>query len=597
MAELLVHGSKPDQRFRRQVPPDTPLIVGRDCGDLSVPWDPFISRQHARLQWSKGSLRVERLPAAANPVFYQGQEAVEFSLRPGDHFVIGETTFTLAEDHATPAATEPPPVQERAVSSQELQGIPFRNAPHQIDVLSRLPDVISGAANDQELFLRLGNMLLAGVSRADAVAVVAIDALAQDNAPVKTLYSDRRLAIKGADFRPSQRLIRQALQQQQTVVHAWQAGTDPQEATFTAQGNFDWAFCTPVCGEACQGWGIYLAGRFAGDASSTLLAPWENSDLGDDLKFTELVASILSSLRQVQLLQRKQAVLSPFFSPAVLRTFAGADPEAVLKPRETEVTVLFCDLRGFSRHSEKQADHLMLLLERVSKALGVMTQNILDQGGVIADFQGDAALGFWGWPLAQPDKVRRACLAALDIRRMFEAAAREPGHPLADFRVGIGLATGPAVAGKIGTTDQAKVGVFGPVVNLASRLQGMTKLLHADILLDEETARMAAERLPHELGRCRRLLKVKPYGMDTALLVSELLPAGTTYPGLADEQVKLYEGALDAFLEGKWTRAYELLHMVPPHDRGKDVLTSYIIQHEHTPPAGWSGVIPLESKS
>ena len=82
-----------------------------------------------------------------------------------------------------------------------------------------------------------------------------------------------------------------------------------------------------------------------------------------------------------QLLQRKQAVLSPFFSPAVLRTLTAADPEAVLKPREIEVTVLFCDLRGFSRKSEKESEKLLPLLERVSKALGVMTQNILDQGG------------------------------------------------------------------------------------------------------------------------------------------------------------------------------------------------------------------------
>ena len=57
----------------------------------------------------------------------------------------------------------------------------------------------------------------------------------------------------------------------------------------------------------------------------------------------------------------------------------------------------------------------MGLLQRVSKALGVMTQHIRQQGGVVGDFQGDAAMGFWGWPLAQPDAVLRTCRAAVAI--------------------------------------------------------------------------------------------------------------------------------------------------------------------------------------
>ena len=137
--------------------------------------------------------------------------------------------------------------------------------------------------------------------------------------------------------------------------------------------------------------------------------------------------------------------------------------------------MLFCDLRGFSRHSERSAEDLLGLLNRVSQALGVTTHEIREQGGVLGDFHGDAAMGFWGWPLAQPDAAVRACLAALAIRAEFAATAQRPDDPLADFRVGIGIATGRAVAGKIGTVDQVKVTVFGPVVNLASRLEGMTK--------------------------------------------------------------------------------------------------------------------------
>jgi adenylate cyclase len=258
--------------------------------------------------------------------------------------------------------------------------------------------------------------------------------------------------------------------------------------------------------------------------------------------------------------------------------------------------VLFCDLRGFSLHTERHADDLFELLHRVSRALGVMTRQILNEGGVVGDFQGDAAMGFWGWPLAQQDAVARTCSAALAIRREFEEAARQPDSPLAEFHVGIGIATGKAVAGKIGTPDHVKVTVFGPVVNLASRLEGMTKIIRAPILLDQATARAVRRHVPRDLARVRRLAVVRPYGLDTPLEVSELLPPESQYPLLTDKHLEHCEAALDAFLAGRWTEAFELLHRTPPQDLVTDFLTVFIAQHNRTPPTGWNGVIPLSSK-
>ena len=298
----------------------------------------------------------------------------------------------------------------------------------------------------------------------------------------------------------------------------------------------------------------------------------------------------------MRLLERQHANLSQFFSPVVVDTLSVGDPEEVLAPRETRVSVLFCDLRGFSRETERHAGDLMGLLRRVSQALGVMTHQILDQGGVVGDFQGDAALGFWGWPLAQEDDVLRTCRAALAIRREFASAARDPGSPLAGFHAGIGIATGMAVAGKIGTVDQVKVTVFGPVVNLASRLEGMTKIVGAPLLMDEETARAVRRQVPRELARVRRLAVVRPYGLDTSLEVSELLPPESDYPQLSDEHLAHYEAALDAFLGGRWSEALRLLHRVPPDDQVTDFLTVYIAQHKRTPPADWDGVVPLANK-
>jgi adenylate cyclase len=309
------------------------------------------------------------------------------------------------------------------------------------------------------------------------------------------------------------------------------------------------------------------------------------------------VAAILNSLRQVRALQRRQASLSPFFSPAVLRKLTDVDPDKALQPQEADLTILFCDLRGFSHESEKHASHLLALLNRVSQALGVMTQNILDQKGVIGDFHGDAAMGFWGWPLPQVDGVERACLAALGIRTFFEAIGRKPGHPLASFQVGIGIASGRAVAGRIGTVNQVKVTVFGPVVNLASRLEGMTKILRAPILLDETCGRVLMERNLRHLFRWRRVAKVQPYGLETPLMVTELLPLQAEYPELTDAHLADYEAALDAVLEGNWGQAYDLLRRMPPEDRVPDFLTVFIAKHDRKAPRNWEGVIELESKS
>lgn len=589
MAELIAQGPEAHQRWRRMLRPNEPFILGREAGLWSTPWDPHISRRHASLCWADGQLSVERLPDARNPIFVGGREIGSYSLKPGESFIIGNTTFTVASEMVHWSQDRTRPVEEQTYSSQYLRRVRFQDADQRIDVLSRLPDVISGAVNESELFIRLVNLLLAGVSRASTVAIVAADQ-SSGSAPIHILQWDQRLATEG-DFRPSQRLILEAVRRKQSVLHVWGPNQETVAPQFTLMANTDWAFCTPVLGEACRDWGIYVAGQ------STAGGGADSADLREDLKFTELVGSMLGSLRQSQMMQRRQAALGAFFSPQVLDALSTEDPEVVLKPRETEVTVLFCDLRGFSRQAERNAGDLLALLDRVSKALGVMTHHILEQGGVFGDFQGDAAMGFWGWPISQPDAVQRACLAALMIRSEFEAAARQPEHPLADFRMGIGLATGRAVAGRIGTVDQVKVTVFGPVVNLASRLEGMTKILQTPILLDEATSHALRERVPPALARCRRLAVVKPYGMNAAVEISELLPPEQDYPDLADEHIQSYEGALDAFLAGDWTEAIELLHRVPAKDRVKDFLTIFIAQHNRTPPPGWDGVIPLTSKN
>ncbi len=594
MPDLIAQGIEPQHRWRRTLPPGQSVLLGRAHGVWTVPWDPHVSRRHVRLRLHGDRLEVTKFSGTQNPVFFHGGEVEHFELAPGEHFVIGETTFTLADQRVTVTATAPEPVQQQSFTSQYLKEVRFRDPNHRIEVLSRLPEVISGAAGDVELSVRLVSMLLAGLPRALAAAIVAVRDEGECTQPVDILHWDQRTVI-GNPFEPSEDLIREAVASDQSVLHVWRGVAAAGKERLAESEAFDWAFCTPVPGTSCEGWALYVTGRFEEEPSG---APQRSDpgDLREDVKFSELVAGMLGSLRRMRLLERRQAGLSQFFAPVVLETLAVDDPDVVLAPRETEVSVLFYDLRGFSRESERSAGDLLDLLQRVSEALGVATRHIRRQGGVLGDFHGDAAMGFWGWPLAQEDAVLRTTRAALAVRGEFEAIARRPDHPLADFQAGIGIATGPAVAGKIGTIDQVKVTVFGPVVNLASRLEGMTRALRAPILLDEPTASAVRREVPENVARVRRLAVVKPYGLDTPLVVSELLPPVAECPEPSDEHLGFYESALDAFLAGDWATAFELLHQIPAADRAKDFLTVYIAQHNRRPPEDWDGVIALETK-
>ena len=580
MPDLIAQGGAFHQRWRRTLREGRSYVIGRARDVWNVPWDSHISRRHAEIRWEDGRLEVRQLSEAGNPIFIQGKQRLSFSAKPGDHFVIGETTFQLADEEVNISLDAPSPVTEQAYSQYALQQSRFRNADQRIDVLSRLPEIISGASDDAEIWVRFVNMLLAGIPNAAAAAILSVQG------ETRVLHWDRRRQVSGA-FEPSEKLIRRSTETGESVVHVWETADSVQ--SFTNAGDAEWAFCTPVVGG--QGWAIYVAGDRREEPSSSA----SFADLRDDLKFAELTAATLGRLYELRASERRIASLSQFISPVVLDAIADRDPDVMLAPREADVTVLFCDLRGFSRRSEQNARNLLELLNRVSGALGVMTRSILAHGGVVGDFHGDAAMGFWGWPLQQADAARRAAEAALAIRHEFETAARDDDHPLVDFRIGIGVASGRAVAGKIGTVDQVKVTVFGPVVNLAARLEGMTKRLRTPILVDEPTAQMLRQAAGFD-GRLRRLAKLRPYGLKGAVEVSELLPCYARSPELNDDDLATYERALDALIAGDWDASFNLLHAVPAADRAKDFLTVFIAQHNRTPPNGWDGVIELDSK-
>jgi adenylate cyclase len=586
---LVAQGSEAAQQWRQALESPRNYVLGRDGGaDLSVPWDAHISRRHARLTVTDGRVSVEALSEARNPVFVDGRPSARFSLEEGERFVIGATTFSL-EQTSVLQPGETGPLEEVTFDPQMLRNVRFSDADRRFDVLTRLHEVIWSARTQTELYQRLAALILAGVGSAEAVAIVEIN----DAGVVHVLDWDRRRQASGL-VQPSSRLINDALlRRRRSVLHVWESAKVA-DSKYTISAEFDWAYCTPVTGGSSS-WGIYVAGGIDRPLTGQSVRT-DGIFLQADVKFTELVAEIVSSVLRLNRFERQKSGLRQFFAPPILSALGDDLDTALLEPRECDVTVLFCDLRGFSQTAAAAANNLRGLLERVSRALGVMTSQILKYGGVTGDFQGDAAMGFWGWPLTSPESPLDACRAALGIRAAFQETFGRKDHPLGNFQVGIGIAHGRAVAGKIGTAEQVKVTVFGPVVNLASRLEGMTKQFRVPIVIDEATAAIVNVHLDRREGRTRRLARVLPYGIETPVLVSELLPPAFVQDALTDEQVAYFDQAVEHFIAGRWEAAYQDLHRMPASDRAQDFLGVVIAQHNRVPPPGWNGVLELPNK-
>lgn len=612
MPDLIAQGPERKHRWRRPLPNDvSPRWLGRADSYWSIPWDACVSRRHAELVWRPPYLEVRRDPSATNPIFLEGVAQEAFRIRGGQHFVIGDTTFSLVDPAARISLDLPAPIDRQQFSADVLRRVNFRHAQQQVQSLLRLPEILSSGVNEQDLWVRLVNLLLTSIPHVQMVGVIS-----EENSPSKPaavpeavssiearriLHWDR-IDSDLREFYPSGKLITESLRTGQSVVHRWLPSSPTAIGTGTQKDSpssrhqdasfrlVDWAFCTPIPGSACRGTVLYVGGTSSSSPET------DEDDLMDSLKFTEFVATTVGNVSDVRNLQRRASALAPFFSPLVREALVELDPETVLAPRETEACVLFCDLHGFSRRSEQSANDLMGLLERVSQSLGIVTHQILESGGVIGDFHGDAAMGFWGWPLPQHDLVLRACRAALAIEKSFADLACASDHPLHDFRVGLGLATGSAVAGKIGTTDQVKVTVFGPVVNVASRLEGLTRLLGVSILLDETTAQRVQRQLPPDQGRLRLLATVRPYGMQTAQNVYELRPYRGDIEASAAMQSEIFQQAREQFVLGNWTLARSLFEQLSADNALRQFYLDAMRRSSFQPPEDWAGVLNLTSK-
>ena len=230
--------------------------------------------------------------------------------------------------------------------------------------------------------------------------------------------------------------------------------------------------------------------------------------------------------------QRRQirSAFGQYLSPALVEQLAQSPEKLVLGGEEREMTIMFSDMRGFTSISETYKNDPQGLTSLMNSFLTPLTNAILNRKGTIDKYMGDAIMAFWNAPLDDKNHELNACEAALDmlervdaLNQVREQEAKEEGRPFIPLNAGIGLNTGTCVVGNMGSDQRFDYSVFGDSVNLASRLEGLTKdPAYATPIIVSEATLAAINPRPF----ARELGEVKVKGKAEAVRIFALTAKG-----------------------------------------------------------------------
>jgi adenylate cyclase len=278
-----------------------------------------------------------------------------------------------------------------------------------------------------------------------------------------------------------------------------------------------------------------------------------------DAMLIELLAVGLSAgLARVEQERAALALLTKFeqfFSPKLARQLATR-PE-LLTGQDQEITVLFCDIRAFSRITRNHGT--AFTLDWTFDVLSTMSDCVLKHQGVLVDYIGDELMAMWGAPEAQSDHAELACRAALEmIGSLSSLNDRWQDQLNEPTIVGIGINTGLARVGNIGSRHKFKYGPLGDTVNMASRVQGAGKYFNSNLLITRSTF----DRLGTGF-QCRCLGWAQVVNIREPIQLFELCPPDRPH---VCEICASYEEALAAFHAQEFRKAIAILgHLVSVH--------------------------------
>ncbi len=605
--------------WRYTLPLSKLVKLGSDpvASEWVVPEDKMISRFHATLDWNGSVLTVARrgviLPdfpnKPQNQIWFRNKPVDSCEVRSGEWFVIGQTRFTLHDGNESDLDC---PIDGTLVQRQEertraeLESLPFSNPSLLLKAMEQLPAYLKIVTDEPGLFRQMLKVALNAMPKCDAAAVVRV--------PPDCPVGDLRITVVGqqvrnpavgtaGEFVPSRKLVRRVVcregRDRKSILHVW--SSDPSDYTQANSGNSDynltlgamhqqgatpWAICTPFL-DSHSPYALYVSGRLAGRGDSKA----DQAHLVEYQKFIEILVGLLETTRRTLRLTRQLAVTKEAWPSNVRKHLDDPEKlETLLKPQEKDVTILFCDLRGYSGYAEEKGETLTSAWGEIQKALDTMSSAVTEKGGIVAGFRGDAVLGFWGWPDTSADQIERAAEAALRILE------RMSGR-MVQRRCGLGLTHGRALAGRLGAHDLAVVDLYGPVVNLAFRLEEMTKAFGIGIVVSDEIAKKLRVADPaNRRWRLRSLGSVRPRGMKAPLVAYDLSSTGPI-PGFStwvsgdnyETSLPLWDEVLMLFSKGEWNEARERFEDFFADDPAAKCYLRYMAKYKGNRPPGWDG--------
>jgi adenylate cyclase len=311
-----------------------------------------------------------------------------------------------------------------------------------------------------------------------------------------------------------------------------------------------------------------------------------------------MLVSLYRALVEEKEKRKVRSAFGQYLSPEVIRRLL-VNPQLV-EPRKTEITVMFSDIRGFTTISEKlDAQDLALFLNGY---LSDMTKIVFDTQGTLDKYIGDAVMAFWGAPFEEPDHAENACNASLAMMKTVRSMQKQweaEGKPMLD--IGIGLNSGPASVGNMGSALRYGYTALGDTVNLSSRLEGLNKEYGTHILVNEST--YAAVKDDGFLFRELDIIRVK--GKLQPVMIYELvgklseLKQDPKFMEL-QERLRNFASARELYRKRDWEQAQhafqDILDRTP--DDGPSRMywkrcQEYLFDE---PPVGWDGVFTMTHK-
>lgn len=300
---------------------------------------------------------------------------------------------------------------------------------------------------------------------------------------------------------------------------------------------------------------------------------------------------------------------SHYLAPQVIQELIKDPSKIKLGGQKAKLTILFSDIRGFTTLSEGMTPER--LTKFLNRYLGRMTNLILEHNGLIDKYIGDAIMAFWGAPLPEQKHAIYAIAAAMRMiseLQTFNKESGESGDP--PINIGIGINSGGVTVGNMGSELRFDYTVMGDNVNLASRLEGLTKEYGVNILVSQATVdavrrqdqRHEEKKIPAGIKRERHIMfreldQVQVKGKTQGVKIYEVVPSFRQE--VAKTLIPLFDQARELYYAGKWREAvtaFERVLVKFPDDGPSQTINRRCAEFTKNPPENWEGVYQLTHK-